>query len=177
MNAHEPLASLFKDSKELTDAEEHLLEQHLQNCDTCRTANDTLHALEKVLRSDAIANPTVGFTDRWFVRLQVSRAAAHRKQTKLTIAGIGLALLFLGALLLYRVWPLIQSPHLLLMSWVYRLLEVYAYLGTITEFTRVLVSAAPSFLPVLVWLFSVSMLIFMMVLLFLSHRLITVNRG
>jgi hypothetical protein len=177
MKNHLPLDALFKDPSDLSQGERQNLSEHLNDCDICRTADESLHALENRLRSEIMVSPDTGFAARWAVRLEVERETTHRKQIILMIVGLGLALSFIGGLLLVRIWPLILSPHLLIMTWVYRLLELYAYLVTITAFTRSLADFTPNFLPFLVWISSISMLISLMVLMYMSYRLLKVNKG
>jgi len=177
MNTHHPIASLFAGPGDLTKEETQRLTDHLKDCEICRMAGESLQSLEMNLRSEAVVGPSAGFSNRWLMRVEAARKTAHQRQLRLTFASLGVALLLFGGLLLSRMWPLIQSPHLLFMTWIYRLMELYVYLGTITEFTRAIINGTPNFLPFVVWVMSFSMLFTLALLSYMSYRLITVNRG
>lgn len=177
MSHHLPLDLLFEAPQDLTLDEARILAEHMQNCEVCLSANESLRTLDETLRSAAVISPAPGLAARWEKRLETVRAHNHQKQIFVTITGLATVLLLMGGLLIFRIWPLIQSPHLLFMAWVYRLFELYAYLGAISEITRTVLDFTPNFLPFVVWISSFGMLCSLALLSYMSYRILMVYRG
>jgi hypothetical protein len=176
MSHHLPLDLLFKPRQDLSLDEAQILAEHIRGCEICLKADGTLRNIDESLRTAEVISPAPGFATRWEKRLEAVRTQTHHRQITITIVGLGTALMLIGGLLIFRIWPVIQSPHLLFMTWVYRLFELYFYLGAISEFTRTVLNFTPNFLPFVVWISSFGMLSSLM-LLYLSYRILMVYRG
>jgi len=97
----------------------------------------------------------------------------QRKQS-LAILGLSMAgaALLLGSLLVV-LWPVLQSPQVLFWTWVYRLMGLYATLGTVQEFASVLLRTIFGVIPWIWWVIIAGILSELGVLWVVSFRWLT----
>ncbi len=177
MNHHLPFDSLFEDPNELAQDELESLMDHISDCEVCRSASVSLQTIDESLRTAEMVSPAAGFSARWEVRYAEMRNRAHRRQIIFVGSGLTTALILMGVLLISRILPFVQSPGLLFLTWISRLLALYSYLGSIAEFTRAVVGVTPTFLPWLVWIISFGLLGSFTVLSLVSYRLFAAYKG
>ena len=110
---------------------------------------------------------------RWQGRLEADSQRMQRKQS-LAILGLSMAgaALLLGSLLIV-LWPVLQSPQVLFWTWVYRLMGLYTTLGTIQEFTSVLLQTMFGVIPLIWWVIIAGILSELGVLWVVSLRWLT----
>jgi predicted anti-sigma-YlaC factor YlaD len=157
----------------LSPQEQEALREHLSECESCRTLSTAWHNVEAGLRVAEIIAPAAGFTSRWQARLEADSQRMQRKQS-LAILGLSMAgaALLLGSLLIV-LWPVLQSPQVLFWTWVYRMMGLYTTLGTIQEFTSVLLQTMFGVIPLIWWVIIAGILSELGVLWVVSLRWLT----
>ena len=157
----------------LSPQEQEALREHLSECESCRTLSKAWQNVEAELRVAEITPPAAGFTARWQARLEADAQRMQRKQS-LAILGLSMggAALLLGSLLVL-LWPVLQSPQVLFWTWIYRLMGLYTTLGTVQEFTSVLLRTMFGVIPLIWWVIIAGILSELGVLWVVSLRWLT----
>src|SRR5512137_1939027 len=86
MNHKPALDWLFEDPDDLTAAQSEALQEHLAECTDCQQLSESYRDLTLALIRSGQVGPEAGFAERWRLRLEVSRAQAHRRQIIATLA-------------------------------------------------------------------------------------------
>ena len=169
-------ASLDSASEALTPQQQAELVAHLDGCSECRQWEQTWQALERDLRQETQLAPQPGFTQRW-----QARQAAENK-LRLQRQGIILFTLSIGfmlgllTLLVYLIWPLAQSPQIVLWSAVYQIARWFSILGAAHTFLSRTVEAAGLVLSPLIWVLFMGVTSLLAVSWLVSYRLLTIPR-
>jgi predicted anti-sigma-YlaC factor YlaD len=164
---------LFDDEQPLSDVQMLQLHQHLRECAECRELSSALNQMEASLKQKPMAAPAAGFTQRWQARLLNDRAAAHRRQTRLTLGFIlsGLATLLVGMLIF--LWPWLTAHEAVFWAAAYQLYSVYLFLASVGEFLTNLLKAMTQVIPLVGWVLAIGMVFELGVLWVVSYRLLT----
>ncbi len=157
----------------LSPQEQEALQDHLRECESCSLLSTAWHSVEMELQQAEFVLPVAGFTSRWQARLEADLKREQRKQS-LAILGFSMAgaALLLGSLLVV-LWPVLQSPQVFFWTWVYRLMSYYETLGTIQEFTSVVLQTMFGIIPPIWWVIFMGILSELGVLWVVSLRWLT----
>ena len=164
---------IFDEAAELSGEKTRLLEEHLQDCENCRSLAASLHSLSDSIRRSEMVGPIPGFSRRWGMLLKEKRERAHDRQILRTLVFVGMGLIVLSSSLLLMAWPLVRSPGLLAWTWVYRLVSVYSYLEGIREVLVHIVDPSLGAIPLIGWIFSAGMFSMLAVLWVVFYRVLT----
>ena len=167
---------IFDEPAELSSEKTRSLEEHLLDCENCRSLATSFHSLTDSIRRSEIVRPAPGFSARWGILLKEKRERAHDRQILRTLVFVGIGLIVLSSSLLLMAWPLVRSPGLLAWTWVYRLLSVYSYLEGIRAVVVQIVDPSLGAVPLIGWVISTGMLSLLAVLWVVSYRVLTKPR-
>jgi predicted anti-sigma-YlaC factor YlaD len=149
------------------------LQGHLDDCPECRRLAAAWQAVDGELRAALVLEPAPGFTARWQTRLDVDRQSQRRRQSMTMFAvSLGLALV-LFVVLLVLAWPVIQSPRLLLWTYIFQVIRWASLFAAVQQFTASLLRGAVAALSPLGTIFAVGGLSLMAVLWVVSYRVLT----
>ena len=164
---------IFDEAAEFSSEKTRSLEEHLQDCDNCRSLAASFHSLTDSMRRSEMVGPTPGFSARWGIILKEKRERAHDRQILRTLVFVGIGLIVLSSSLLLMAWPLVRSPGLLAWTWVYRLLSVYSYMEGIRAVVVHIVDPSLGAIPLIGWIFRAGMFILLAVLWAVYYRVLT----
>ncbi len=153
------------------------MQEHLENCTSCRSLAEAWKGAESQLRSAEIIAPQPGFTLRWEMRLKDETRRLHRRQS-LAMLGFSIAavIMLFGSLAILS-WPALQSPSLLLWSWFYRFLAVVSIFGTAQDFLASIFHTAIGMISPIWWVLFAGFLSELAVLWVVSFRILTSPRS
>jgi len=149
------------------------LQEHLQNCESCRSMSDAWLIAEKNLQGKVMVGPKPGFTSRWETRLEVERRRIHRRQTTLVLLFSISGVVVLLATFAILIWPWLGSPSMLLWTWIYHLFTLYSYAELGQEILINLLRTATIAVPITWLIVLVGLLSELGVLWIVSFRLLT----
>ncbi len=173
MNHKPALDWLFEDPDDLTAAQSKGLQEHLAECTGCQQLSESYRDLSLALKRSGQVGPEAGFAERGQLRLEASRALAHRRQIIATLAFMVGGLVILLVLLLAFAWPWLRSPQLMLWTWIYQLMTMFAYANALREIVVPTVWELKDLMPLAAWVFGFGLLSEMAVLWVVSYRLLT----
>lgn len=160
----------------LMSAQQESLQEHLQDCAECRRFSEAWQSVEHELRGAPQLSPRAGFTQRWKIIFEAERQRRHRRQTQL-IFGLILSLAFgLLAILFLSAWPYLQSPELLIWSYIYQLLRWASFASDVRAFGSSVFQTFSSIFPLMGWVLVAGVLCQLVVLWFVSFRYLTMPR-
>ena len=163
---------LFNDEA-LTPDQQESLQEHLQECNSCRSLAAAWTSVENELRQEPLETPAEGFAERWQQRLEAQQRRLHLRQSMaMLVFSISVAALALASLVLL-VWPVLSSPELLLATWLYRLLELFTTVEEIPEAFFILFRTAAGAIPLIWWVVIAGILSELSVLWVVSYRYLT----
>jgi hypothetical protein len=120
---------------------------HLQTCQSC----SAIAAVNRALNTVRQAEPAVGFSNRFQVRLAAQRKTVRQRN----VIGFCLLILSVIGLFLGITWPVlkaaVESPVDLLGSWLSSLTNLWASLQVLFRAGSVLFRVAPGFVPGYIW--------------------------
>ena len=175
---HQPYMEwLFVDDESgesvLTPLQNTQLQDHLQDCELCRSLSDAWQQAGAHLQEQVMVEPEPGFTSRWEVRLEVERRRALWRQTGVVLAfSVGGAIVVFVTLAILT-WPWLRSPSVLLWTWLYHIYTLYSYTTLAQDFLVSLFRAATGAIPITWWIVLVGLLSELGVLWIVSFRLLT----
>lgn len=168
------LADPNQPSEALSGDQRAALQEHLDDCLECRQLAAAWQSVEVELHRAPLLEPAAGFAHRWEARLETSRQRQHRRQSMaMFAASLGLALVLLS-LLAIQVWPILQSPRLLLLTYLYQLIRWASVLGAVQQFLGSLLQGTALSLSPLGWVLTAGGLTLLAVLWVVSYRALTV---
>jgi anti-sigma factor RsiW len=173
MNHKPAIDWLFEDPDELSQIQSNELQEHLADCVSCQDLAESYRQLATALKKSEQVGPEAGFASRWQVRLQSSRAKAHRRQIMATLAFVSCGTLVLIGLLVSIAWPWLRSPDLLLWTWIYQLITLFTYVNALREVVVPAIWEIADLMPLAAWVFGFGLLSEMAVLWVVSYRLLT----
>lgn len=167
------LADPHRPEEVLTADQQVALQGHLAACAECSRMAAAWQAVDRELQAAPARGPQAGFTARWQARLDVDRQKQRRRQS-MTMFGVSLGLaLVLFVLLTALAWPVIQSPRLLLMTYIFQLIRWASLFGAVQQFTAGILRGVVSGLSPLGLIFSAGGLCLAAVLWVVSYRVLT----
>jgi hypothetical protein len=144
---HRPFEDWLLDNPPLTNDQKRQLNTHLQTCSSC----SALVEVNLVLKSVRLAEPAVGFADRFQVRLAAKKKALRQRN----FWGFSVLSLSVVGIFAWVSWPmiknLIQSPVNLLASWISSLVSLLDSLQALFRAGMVLFKVVPGFVPAYIW--------------------------
>jgi len=173
MNHKPAIDWLFEDPVELSQAQANVLQDHLADCESCQELAESYRQLTTVLKKSEQLGPEAGFASRWQVKLQASRAKAHRRQVMAALAFVSGGTLVLIGLLVFIAWPWLRSPDLLLWTWIYQMITLFTYANALREVVVPAIWELADLMPLAAWVFGFDLLSEMAVLWVVSYRLLT----
>lgn len=166
-------ADSHRPSEALSNDQRAALQDHLDACPECCRLAAAWQSVEVELQQAPFSEPAPGFTNRWRLHLEASRQRQHRRQSMVIFAAsLGLALLLL-ALLAIQVWPIFQSPRLLLLTYLYQVFRWASVLGAVQQFLGSMLQGAALSLSPLGWMLAAGGLTLLVVLWVVSYRVLT----
>jgi hypothetical protein len=148
---HQPFEKWIVEETPLTDEEEHLLRNHLQQCAECRRLQSNLQGLDDLLTKAAMVAPAAGFTQRWQAGLAEKRALKQRRQVrKFFLSILGAGLLTLGVMGLYIA--LTSSPVELVIRLMENASRTLINLDQLERFVSSIFVSLPPFLSMGLWI-------------------------
>lgn len=170
---------LDQDEREasLTAAQQQALKNHLESCSECRELALAWLDVDRELRTAPLYAPQAGFVERWQHTFELEQSQKYRSQgTLILVVSLSLAIGLLGVLML-RFWPYVQSPALLVWSYLYQVLRWASYVSVIQGFLGGLVKTAGTTIPLVGWALVVGVIFQLGVLWFVSYRYLTAPRS
>jgi hypothetical protein len=144
---HRPFEDWLLENPPLTNDQKRQLNAHLQTCSSC----SALVEVNLVLKSVRLAEPAVGFADRFQVRLAAKKKALRQRN----FWGFSVLSLSVVGIFAWVSWPmiknLIQSPVNLLASWISSLVSLLDSLQALFRAGMVLFKVVPGFVPAHIW--------------------------
>jgi anti-sigma factor RsiW len=127
------------------------LQEHLQNCQACTRLSIALREVDRELHAAPLLAPAAGFANRWMKRLEADRRQLHRRQTFLVmLLSIGGAM-FLLALLLLAVFPVLRSPWPVILAFLYELTSSFTVASVLGKALATVLKAVFEMLPPTQW--------------------------
>lgn len=168
---HLPFEDWVLDRNDLSPEEEQTLQEHLQDCPSCREFAESLWEMESRLKAQTILSPEPGFSQRWQARLAQERARIQMRQTHfflaVTLGGAVLLLLAMGILLI----PVLRSPYPYLLAIAYQLTQVISFINGTVDVAMSLIGAILKVVPPFIWIGLFGVATFLMVLWLAAFRL------
>ena len=128
--SHQFFEDLIFSTDELTIQESTMLHEHLEECSACTRLAQGLEAMEAQLMSTSMIAPAPHFVNRWEARLESETKHSIQKQNRtMILLTWGAALIFLSALI-YLAWPLLETPKVVILTYLYQLLGVFSLVNT-----------------------------------------------
>lgn len=128
--SHQFFEDLILSTDELTIQESTILQEHLEECSACARLAEDFNAIETQLRSASMIDPAPHFVNRWEARLETENKRSIQKQNRTMIfLTWGAAFIFLCALI-YLAWPLLETPKVVILTYLYQLLGVFSLVNT-----------------------------------------------
>lgn len=130
---HQKYQDLLFSDQELSHQESVALQEHLQKCDSCYEFAVAWGEVENQLREAPMIAPQPLFTERWQATMEKEIVRNTRKQNRVML-GItwGAAALFLMALLVFG-WPLLHSPKVLILAYLYQFIGTLSVVNVVWE--------------------------------------------
>ncbi len=148
---HQPFENWLLSEGALTQEESQTLQEHLNDCETCRMLSEALRDVDRELRTASVLSPAPGFVSRWQARLEADRLRLYRRQTFfIMILSIGGAM-FLLTWLAIVLYPLIQSPKPVLLAVVYELTSTLTFATAIGEALMTVLRTVVGVIPPTQW--------------------------
>jgi hypothetical protein len=170
---HKPAIDWLFEEDELSQTQSKMLQEHLAECDSCQVLAESYRQVAIALKRTEQVEPEAGFASRWQVRLQASRAKAHRRQIMATLAFMSGSILVLIGFLVFITWPWLRSPNLLLWTWIYQWITLFTYANALREVMVPAIWEITDLMPLAAWVFGFGFLSEMAVLWVVSYRLLT----
>ena len=152
------------------------LEHHLSNCQPCRQLSNVWMEVENEFRLTKMLSPQPGFSKRWKLRLDAERVIAQRNQTRLFSGFLVIGIVITLGLLVFAVWPWIQSPQSLLWSWLYQIVEFSYIFGTLGGLISTVFRISAGVFPLSWWFVFVGLMSQLIVLWIVSYRKLTMSQ-
>jgi len=157
----------------LTSDQRAALQFHLDECLECQRLSAAWQAVNIELQAAPLMEPAPDFTARWQTRLEASRRRQHRRQSMIIFAmSLGLAFILL-TILATLVWPIFQSPRLLLWTYLYQLVRWASLLSSAQQFISSILQGTALSLSPLGLIFAAGGLTLLAVLWVVSYRALT----
>lgn len=101
---HQPFEEWIFEDKNKTQQQEILLNQHLAQCPSCSSMQESWKAVEREFQNAAMVSPLPGFMDRWQSTFVNKKAIEHQMQAIKSFIGISCAILItMGALITWII--------------------------------------------------------------------------
>lgn len=149
------------------------LRAHLETCESCRRLSLAWREVESELKVAPILAPAAGFSSRFQDRLEAEQRLLHKRQSLLVLYFLigGAALLF-GSLLILAL-PFIQTPNVLLWTFIYRLIGIVSIAEAAQDVLRVLFQAITGVISPVGWAILIGLMCELGVLWVVSLRWLT----
>ncbi len=151
---HQPYEDWLFIQDGLSPEEEKELAAHLHQCEACKTLSTSWTEIEGMFAMEATVEPQPGFSQRWKERLQVSREAAHHRQTSLILFLLSSATAILALPLSLQVALIALSPEDILFDAIREAAHWLAWFGFLGDFATTFLGSVVETVPVLWWLVS-----------------------
>jgi hypothetical protein len=145
---HRPFEDWLLENQPLTPEQKLELKAHLKTCTSC----SSLTEIDLALKSRRMVSPTVGFTDRFQLRLAAERKLKHTRQLwGLGILGL-LAILAVGVFFfqVFSVWQI--SPVQIFVTWINWWISMVSSVRTYGSIGLVFLKTAAGIIPLPLWL-------------------------
>lgn len=112
---HQPFETWILDPRTQKPEDAPTLQQHLEQCPTCRSLQVNWQAVEQTLKRAPQLAPAPGFSARWQASLAQRRTREHVRQVRGLLFGLGLGSLA-SLILLVGIFLTVSSPVDLLIA-------------------------------------------------------------
>jgi hypothetical protein len=139
--SHHPYEDLIFSDQELTKQEAMALNDHLQECDACYQLSFASKEIEGWLDEAKMIEPEPGFMTRWQIRFEAQKRQSEFRQNRaMLISTIGGGVVIFAAII-YLIWPMIQSPKVYLVTYLYQILSLFSVANLVQGFVSGLSSS------------------------------------
>lgn len=124
--SHQPYEDLIFSDQQLSKQEAMALHNHLQECNTCYQLSVASKEIEGWFEDAKMLEPEPGFSTRWQFRFEAEKTQSELRQNRamlITTIGAGLAVF---AAIIYLIWPMVQSPKVYLVTYLYQILSLFS---------------------------------------------------
>jgi hypothetical protein len=139
--SHHPYEDLIFSDQELTKQEAMALNDHLQECDACYQLSVASKEIEGWLDEAKMIEPEPGFMTRWQISFEAQKRQSEFRQNRaMLISTIGGGVVIFAAII-YLIWPMIQSPKVYLVTYLYQILSLFSVANLVQGFVSGLSSS------------------------------------
>ena len=171
--SHQHFEELIFREDELSTQEAGALQEHLEKCASCNQLALSNHAVETHLKTAAMIAPAPHFVNRWQARLENEyRRSINRQNRFMVILSWSAVFVFLGALL-YLAWPMLQTPKVVVLTYLYQLLGIVSLVNETQNLTSGLFDGLSGGIPVIWLVLLVGVLTQIGVIWVVSYRYLT----
>jgi hypothetical protein len=135
--SHQPFEDLLFSDGALNQRQESALHDHIQSCDSCYQLSLAWRETESQLQAAPVIAPRAGFVARWNARLELDQKRRQGRQNLIMLVSTWGAAAVLLVGLVYLAWPLIQSPKIVILTYLYQLIGLLS----LANFVQGLLSA------------------------------------
>ena len=144
---HQPFESWLYERETLSRDQARDLENHLENCDSCRTLATAWMDIEGRLLSTSLVAPAPGFSQRWLARLSDHRRQVNHRQMSAMLLTTTIGLAVLSVLFGAELLPLLQPLVPTLVAWGGKVANLVANLNLFRVIMGILVEATVESIP------------------------------
>lgn len=175
---HQQFEEWLLSAESITSVQSLALNEHLLTCEHCRELSTGWQGVEHRLKTAPVVSPSPGFTQRWQARLTEERLCRGNRQAKYFLAfSLGSAVVLLGVLV-FLVWPVIQSPYPILLALAVRITSAYIMADHITSILSTLLITTLRVIPPTLWIgLAVAMFSLCFVWIFILRKVVLQQRS
>lgn len=174
--SHHPYEDLMFSDQELTKQDSLALHDHLQQCDQCYQLSVASQEIESLLEEAPMVEPEPGFVTRWQIRYEAEKKRSDMRQSRVMLISTWVAGLAVFAAILYLAWPMIQSPKIFLVTYLYQILSLFSLANLVQGFAAGLSSSLDYGIPWLAIVLVAGVITLLAVLWVVSLRVLTKPR-
>ncbi len=146
--------------EELSPEDAATLREHLQHCESCSRLAVAWKQVDHQLADASLISPKSDFVARWRAYLEADQQKRLRRQNSLMLFGTWIITGVILIALLVVVWPVLQSPKMLLLAYLYQFVSLFKLFNLMQDMIAIMsqslsVSFALGWLVLLSGVFSV----------------------
>jgi hypothetical protein len=172
---HRPFSDWLLTDDQLSAIQEQSLQDHLQNCESCRQVEVAWLEVESSFKSIPQIKPPPGFTERWQLHLENYEKRKQRHQAWIPIAAIFPIILILLSVSTAQIWMVLKSPGPYLVIWFSKVIDLLSFYLSIQHWISP-DSWNISIVTVIAMTFFVGLMSFMCVLWVAAYRKLSMVR-
>ena len=175
--AHQHFEEWLLSEDKLTPEQGQALQQHLKTCQSCTALASAWEQVRLSMGNAGMIAPAPGFVDRWQDRMVTRRLIKQRRQAWMLL-GLNWAIAaVLFILIVLQVIPALTSPTGLVVNFVARCTETWAFMRVVVSVVSSLAGTLPGLVPVSWWVSIIASLGALMVLWISTLRRYALPQG